>query len=206
LKQAATLHERTIKPPGQKEPHETLLEVNEVADRLSLSAEVRKRALAICLEVRGSPVGHGIPHRVLIAAALYVACREKKIPITLRDLAEASGSHHRDVGRCYLQILEGMHISRPQLNGKGYVYRISLRRPVPVQAMKMAQGIINRMSARGLGGRNPMTIAAASLYLACCSMGENVTQAEVAEAAGVGEESVRECCKEIRTLMTPAPA
>jgi transcription initiation factor TFIIIB Brf1 subunit/transcription initiation factor TFIIB len=48
-----------------------------------------------------------------------------------------------------------------------------------------------------------MTIAAASLYLACCSMGENVTQAEVAEAAGVGEQSVRDCCKEIRNLMKP---
>jgi transcription initiation factor TFIIIB Brf1 subunit/transcription initiation factor TFIIB len=45
-----------------------------------------------------------------------------------------------------------------------------------------------------------MTLAAAALYIACCNLGENVTQAEVAEAAGVGEQSVRDCCKEIRSL------
>ena len=50
-----------------------------------------------------------------------------------------------------------------------------------------------------------MTLAAAALYLACCGMGEKVTQAEVADAAGVGEESVRECCKAIRAYENMLP-
>jgi len=178
-------------------------EMSSVAGRLRLPHEVRKRAADICSELNAATFGHPIPHSVLAAATLYVACRENKTPVTLREFAEACGSDPRDVGRCYLQLLENMHISRPNLNGKGYVYHIALKRPVSDQALKLSQDIISRMSALGLGGRNPMTLAAASLYLACCSMGENVTQAEVAEAAGVGEESVRECCKEIRNLTRP---
>ena len=149
---------------------------------------------------------HAIPHSVLAAAILYIACRETKTPVTLREFAEAIGSDQRDVGRCYLQLLENMHISRPNLNGNGYVYHIAMKRSVSEQALRLSQDIITRMSASGLGGRNPMTLAAASLYLACCSMGEKVTQAEVAEAAGVGEESVRECCKDIRRFTEPALA
>jgi transcription initiation factor TFIIB len=174
--------------------------MREISHKLLLPLEVRRRAAEIRAHAEAASLGHGIPPMVLAAAILYIACREKKAPVTLREFATACGSDHREVGRCYLHLLENMHISRPGLNGRGYVYHIALKKPASEEALRLSEDIINRMTARGLGGRNPMTLAAASLYLACCSLGENLTQAEVAEAAGVGEESVRECCKEIRAL------
>ncbi len=180
--------------------------MNRVAAALKLGPEVRKRGTDLYAYARGAAFGRTIPQSVLAASTLYVACREGKVPVTLREFADASGSDSRDVGKCYLQLLENMHISRPSLNGKAYVYHLSLKRTVSEQARELSQEMINSMSARGLGGRNPMTLAAAALYLACCALGENITQAEVAESAGVGEESVRECCKAIRILTGQLPS
>jgi transcription initiation factor TFIIB len=174
--------------------------IREVAHKLLLPFEVRKRAAEICHNAEAASLGRGISPAVLAAAILYIACREKKTPVTLRDFAFASDSDPREVGRTYLHLLENMHLSRPGLNGEGYVNHIALKRPASGEALRLSQEIINTVSLKGLGGRNPMTLAAASLYIACCTLGENVTQADVAEAAGVGEESVRECCKEIRAL------
>ena len=202
MRQTVSLHERGSRPYGSGELQQVLHEVREVSHKLKLTPEV-KRAAHLCADAEATRYGHGVPHAVLAAAALYIACRENKVPITLREFAQASGADPRDVGRCYLQLLENMHISRPSLNGNGYVYHLALRRPVSDQALSLSQEILNTISERGHGGRNPMTLAAAALYIACCTMGENVTQAEVAEAAGVGEESVRECCKEIRALTKP---
>ena len=198
-----SLHERGSGTAAQADSRDIIQSVHEVAQKLGLSQDVRKRATSICSDIRASGFGHNIKHNTLAAAALYIACRERKIPATLREFADSSGSDPREVGRCYLGILENLHISRPNLNGKGYVYHIALKKPVSDQALKLSQEIINQMSSKGLGGRNPMTLAAAALYIASCNSGENVTQAEVAEAAGVGEESVRECCKEIRNLAMP---
>jgi transcription initiation factor TFIIB len=198
--QIVSFHERKPGAEGRAELKEALHEVNRVAVKLKLDLEVRKRAIDLVAETKAEPSGHGIPSGVLAAATLYVACREGRIPVTLREFADACGSDPRDVGRCYLHLLDTMHINRPSLNGRGYVSHIILKHPVSEQARGMSQDIIHRISEKGLGGRNPMTLAAAALYLACCSLGENVTQSEVAEAAGVGEESVRECCKAIRTL------
>jgi transcription initiation factor TFIIB len=125
--------------------------------------------------------------------------------VTLRELANATGTDPRDVGRCYSTILIQMHITRPGLNGRSYVHRLALRQPLSEEIYKMSEGIIIRSTQAGLGGRNPMTLAGAALYLACCNMGEKVTQAEVADAAGVGEESVRECCKAIRAYEDRLP-
>jgi transcription initiation factor TFIIB len=197
MKQTTSFHERTTVHAVDKETLDLLVRISH---ELKLTTTVSRRALSIISGAKNAQLRRRVPHGVLAGAALYVACRENNTPLTLRDFADASGSHPRDIGRCYLQILESMNISRPGMNGNGYVSRLLLKHPVSEDAMHLSQEIIHTMSDKGLGGRNPMTLAAASLYIACCSMGENVTQAEVAEAAGVGEESVRECCKEIRTL------
>ena len=192
-------------------PHEregvkaTLFEVKKLASTLSLPSEVSRRAGGICADAATMRLGQEFPNQVLAAAALYVGCRESKMPLTLKDFAGASGSDPRVVGRCYMKLLQRMHIARPELKEDGYVYHLALKRPVSDQALKQSREIIDSIVSKGLGGRNPMTLAAASLYIACCNMGENITQAEVAEAAGVGEQSVRDCCKEIRLLARQPP-
>jgi len=189
---------------GKDVSREALDDVRRLTSDLQLSQEVARRASVICGEAFSMHLGQDLPPQVLSAAAVYVGCREAQKPVTLKDLAYASRSDPRAIGRCYVKLIERMHISRPELNENGYVYHLTLKRPVSGQALQHSQEIISSINSKGLGGRNPMTLAAAALYIACCNLGENITQAEVAEAAGVGEQSVRDCCKEIRVLTTLA--
>lgn len=181
-----------------------LQEMDALCGRLALPEGVRKRAASIVTEAAALRFCRVTTRPVLAAAALYVASRELRVPFTLREAAEATGTSLRDVGKCYTTILERMHISRPGLNGDAYVHHLLLKAPLSEATYQASEEIIKESASAGLGGRNPMTIAAAALYLASCSNGERVTQSEVAEAAGVGEESVRECCKAIRRLAVQA--
>ena len=200
MKQTLSTYERGSRHVRRGGLVGVLKEVDDIAARLALPPEVKKRADAICNKAIASGLDRVNAPPLLAAASLYVGCRETRRPVTLRDLGEASGSDAREVGKCYASLLDRMRISRPDLNGKGYAWLITLKRPVSERALKLSQETIRFATIKGLGGRNPMTLAAAALYLACCNLGEMVTQSEVAEAAGVGEESVRECCKAIRML------
>ena len=200
MKQAASFHEESLGVHVKEVFREALSDVKKLTTDLHLSLEVARRASAICGDAFSMRVGQDLPPQVLSAAAVYLGCREAQKPVTLKDLAFACHLDPRVVGRCYVRLIERMHISRPELNENGYVYHLALKRPVSEQALEQSQEIIQSINSKGLGGRNPMTLAAASLYIACCNLGENITQAEVAEAAGVGEQSVRDCCKEIRFL------
>lgn len=201
MRQTARFHERSN---GEAYPGKGLLhfmhELTGVAKNLGIRREVIRRASSVCADASAMSLGRATSQPVLTAAALYVACREYKEPTTLRELADATGTDPRDVGRCYASILELLHISRPGLNGRSYVHHLTLKEPLTEEIYRTSEEIIRRSTSAGLGGRNPMTFAAAALYLASCSNGVKVTQSEVAEAAGVGEESVRECCKAIRTI------
>ena len=201
MKLATRFHEppmgKTHAGRGFQKP---IQELNHIALKLGLPDSAARRAESITNDASQMGFIRDVSPNVVVAAGLYIASREFKEPATLRDIAAAYGCDPREVGRCYVTILDRMHISRPHLNGNRYVRRLVLKRPLSPDAYKCSEEIIGRVTQAGLGGRNPMTLAAAALYLACCSTGENVTQAEVAEAAGVGEESVRECCKAIRTL------
>ena len=204
MKQAAAFHEGSLGAHGKEVFREAMTNIKELAAELHLGQQVTRRASVICDHAFSMRLGQDLPPQVLSAAAVYVGCREAQKPVTLKDLAFASHSDPRAVGRCYVKLIERMHISRPELNENGYVYRLTLKKPVSEQALKQSQEIISSINSKGLGGRNPMTIAAAALYMACCNLGEIITQAEVAEAAGVGEQSVRDCCKEIRLLTKTA--
>ena len=177
-----------------------LQQMGALAESLGLPKEAKARAASIVTDAAALRFCRVTTRPVLAASALYVACRECGVPLTLREVAEAAGAEPRDVGRCYATMLERMHISRPGLDDGNYVHHLSLKTPLSEATYQASEGIIRDSTSAGLGGRNPMTLAAAALYLASCSNGEKVTQSEVAEAAGVGEESVRECCKAIRTL------
>jgi len=170
--------------------------------RLGLPDNVKERAISIASEAATMRSHRPTPGPVLSAAALYVACRESKVLVTFRELAAASGANLRDIGRCYTALLERMNIARPGLNGGTYVHHLALKSPFSEETYRASEEIIRQSTSAGLGGRNPMTLAAAALYLASCGNGEKVTQSQVADAAGVGEESVRECCKAIRAIAT----
>jgi transcription initiation factor TFIIB len=180
-------------------------QVRLVVLKLNLSKEISDRATEICADAVAMRLCKFFTPPALAAAALCVACRERREPVTQRDLAEAAGCEPREVGRCFETILERMHISRPDLNGSSYLQRLAIKNPLPDKVYKAAEETITKSSSAGLNGRNPMTMAAAALYLASCSLGEKITQAEVADAAGVAEESVRECCKAIKVSIPSNP-
>ncbi len=175
-------------------------EVDKLANELSLPAAIRDGSEKMCGD---AIVKNLMGHRsapVVAASSLYTVCRETHTPVTLKELADAAASNPREIGRCYRSMISRMNIAPPNLNGTAYVFRVAEAVGASAQATAAAIGLDKDSISRGLMGRNPMTLAAASVYLSCLALGEDSKQSEVAEAAGVSEVSVRECIKAMRRV------
>jgi transcription initiation factor TFIIB len=175
-------------------------EVGRLAAEFSIPEGVRDTSDRICEElIRNRMVWRRSPP-VIAASSLYTACREKHTAVTIKDLATAIESNPREIGRCYRSIITRMNIAPPKLNGSRYALRVAETVHASREATRIALEIVRNSIDRGLGGRNPMTMAAAAVYLACLTTGENSRQSDVAEAADVSEVSVRECIKALRRI------
>jgi transcription initiation factor TFIIB len=173
-------------------------EVDKLVDEFSLSDSVKGDSERICDIVMQNKLMMRRPLPVIAASSLYTACRENFAPVTIKDLAAATESNPREIGRCYRSIISRMNITPPNLNGANYAMRVAEAVHASEESKRLSLEVIERSISKGLGGRNPMTLAAAAVYLACLTTGENSRQSDVAEAAGVSEVSVRECVKAVR--------
>lgn len=165
---------------------------------LSIPKSVKDRGTSICCEVVRRKLTRKQPLQVIAASSAYAACRESNSPVTLRELATAAHSNPEEIGRCYIFIRDRLHLAPPSPNGTAYAMKVASRVKASEEATKLSLVVEKRASAEGFGVRNPMTMAAAAVYLSCLTTGENLRQTDVAEAAGVSVISVRECSKLMR--------
>jgi transcription initiation factor TFIIB len=118
----------------------------------------------------------------VLAASVYLACRELETPRTLNEVSSASNVPRKKISRDYRLLV---HTFDPKIPA---VDHISLSEKTKRMALKiMRQVVAMQISA----GKGPMGIAATVLYIACLQGGEIKTQKELSIAAGVTEVTIR---------------
>ena len=167
---------------------------------LNLSQEVREEAKQIGCKV----VGAGLlrkPLPVVAATSVYIACRETHTPVTIEELALASHEDSAEIGHCYRQLVDRLGIVPGPPDATEYLQRVVTKLGLSKKVAALSVEIERRAAERGVAGRKPMTLAAAAVYAACKSAGEEMTQSDVAEAAGVSVISLRDCSKAMRNVV-----
>jgi transcription initiation factor TFIIB len=82
------------------------------------------------------------------------------------------------------------------------VSKIASKVDISMQTQRKAFDILKEARKRGMvAGKDPMGLAAASLYVACVLEGEKKTQKEIAEVANVTEVTVRNRYKNLKETL-----
>ena len=172
-----------------------------LAADLGFSDRVAQRGVEICCSVVSGRLLRRQPLPLIAASSAYVACRENGTPATIKELAAEAHADPKELGRCYRLIRDGLQISVPAPNGATYAWRVASKISASEEAANLSVETVRRAVAKGLGDRNPMTLAAAAVYAACLANGEAVNQSDVAEAAGVSVTALRGCAKQIWPIL-----
>jgi transcription initiation factor TFIIB len=127
-----------------------------------------------------------------MAAAVYASCRESGMPRTLRDISQASLVDKKDVSRCYRLLLQELNVKMPVSDPLTYISKIAEKTGISGRTQGTAIAILREArQKRFVAGKDPMGLAAATLYIASLQSNEKITQKDIAEAAGVTEVTVR---------------
>jgi transcription initiation factor TFIIB len=172
------------------------------SDKLTVSESVTEKAAYIYRKALERNLVRGRSITSIIAASLYAACREMEIPRTLKDVAAVSNVKRKDLARSYRLLLKEMDIKMPVAEPSRCVSKIASRAGMSEKTQRRAREILIRAKQmRITAGKDPMGFAASALYVACTLEGENKTQKDVAEAAGVTEVTIRNRYKGLRSAL-----
>ena len=164
--------------------------LDRLKDKLSLSDSVVEKAPYIYRKAQQRKLVRGREIHSVLAATVYIACREMGTPRTLKDIAEISNIKRKDITRNYRRLVIELDLKIPIVEPMKCITRIANKVDVSQKTKLKAMDLMSDVTKRGgiSAGKNPMGLAATVLYLSSTITGEkeeknnNITQAMFAKA------------------------
>src|ERR671932_2711701 len=190
-----------VRPSDRSLVH-ALNELRILEDKLVLPNVVIEKAAYIYRKAHDKKLSRGRPVSALVAASVHIACREMSTTRTLKDIAAASNLKRKQLAKAYTLLYIELDIKVPLANLTKCIAKVAnkanLSEKTKRQAIRMMDEIYETQIS---AGKNPMSLAATILYLSCLKTGENKSQFEMAEAAGITEVTIRNRSRELKTQL-----
>ena len=178
--------------PIDRNLRQALSDLGRLKDKMALPSSVIEKAAYIYRKAMEKGLVKGRSISALMAASLYAACRNTETPRTIKDVADASNVKRKDITRCYRLLHQELEFKMPVVDPIQCIAKISSKLKISEKAKRHAVKILQETQKRiETAGKDPMGLAATALYMSCIKDGVNVTQRDLAEAAGVTEVTIR---------------
>lgn len=181
-----------VSSPQEKSLVQGLNEVSRLSHQLGIPLSLEERAAVLYRKALDKGLIKGRTVVGIASAALYLACRESNIPITLEEIEKVSLANRKDVARCYRLLRHKLELNIPLPRLARYLSKIAEKIGISQETQGLAIRILEEAKKKGeISGKDPMGVSAGALYLACEQNNEKTTQKKIAKTAGVTEVTVR---------------
>ncbi|XP_050363354.1 plant-specific TFIIB-related protein 1 [Argentina anserina] len=176
------------------------MQIIDVASILGLDCDISDHAFQLFRDCCSTTCLRNRSVEALATAALVQAIREAQEPRTLQEISIAANVAQKEIGK-YIKILgEALQLSQPINSNSISVHmpRFCTLLQLNTSAQKLAthigEVVINKCFCTR---RNPISISAAAIYLACQLEDKRKTQAEICKVTGLTEVTLRKVYKEL---------
>ena len=184
---------------------EALRELDRISSALGLPSRFKEEAAMIYRKAREEGLVQGRSIRAVMGASVYAVCRLNDVPRTFDEIAKAADVDTKAVKRAYNAVSRKLKLTLQLTRPKDYLERfgsnLQLSRKVRARALELLD-TVPEMDL--ISGKSPLGTVAAAIYMAAAELGENVTQREISQIAGVSEVTLRARCKEIESELKSA--
>jgi transcription initiation factor TFIIB len=183
-------------------------QLDSLKDKLSLTNAVIEKTAYTYRKVQEAGLVRGRKINTVLAASLYIACREFEIPRTLREISEVNNEKYHETSRVYRDVVLHLGKQVPQIDLYRYIEKVGKKAKLEEKNIRQALRLLKKVQDAGLtAGKEPMGIVGAVIYLSLPKSDENIrqriiTQAVIADAAGVSEVTIRNVYKEIEKKLS----
>ena len=186
-----------------KNLNKAIREIRRICEMLGISQSIAERASYIYRKALNKKLIRGRSITGIVAATIYIACKDAGIlfPINRVESLQENCSR-KNVIHYYKLLLREMKMNTGIPDPAQYVSKIAIKARISGKTERRALEILSQIEGDpGLSGKKPISLAAASLYLAALQIKEHVTQLRIAVAAELTTITIRKRCIEIDEIL-----
>jgi len=186
-----------------KNLNKAMREIRRITEILGIGTPVAERAAYIYRKALEMGLIKGRSITGIVAATIYIACKDTGTQRSIHEIQDVIGNaDRRNIAYYYKFLLREMKIHVPLPVPSNSISRIADKARLSEKTVRKALEILALVGDNALlSGKNPVSLAAASLYLATIETSEYATQLRIAIAADVSTVTVRKRCLEIIQLV-----
>ncbi|KAI2780583.1 cyclin-like protein [Daldinia loculata] len=186
-------------------------DITQFCDAIHIPKTIQDSAKHIFKMTEDKKLFKGKPQEAVVAGCIFIACRQAKAPRTFREIYSLTRVSKKEIGRTF-KVLEKMLQNSRDENVTGsflmvenyeatgttgaaelcarYCNNLQFKNPHLME--KISKVLAEKSSSlKDLAGRSPLSIAAASIYMASHLMGDAKTSRDIAAVAGVSDGTIR---------------
>lgn len=162
--------------PAYRSVMQAFGELGRLKDKLGLSDAMVEKAAYIYRKAQEKGLVRGRTISSVLAAAIYMACRELGAPRSIRDMAEITSVESKAISHRYRLLVLELDIKVPLIDPEKYVAKIANKARIGEKTKRSAIEMVRDAGKKEIpAGKNPIGLTGAALYLSCVSNGENRT-------------------------------
>jgi transcription initiation factor TFIIB len=183
--------------PRDRSLKAAFFQLDVLKDKLGLSDGIVEKT--VYRKAQSRKLTRGRTVSAVLAAAIYIACREMGAHRTLDDIATACNVKRKELSKDFRVLHVRLDLKIPPTDPMKCIAKVGNKLKLSEKTKREAAEIMsNVMKEEISAGKDPMGLAASVLYLSSIKNKDTVTQSNIAEAAGVTEVTVRTRTKELR--------
>lgn len=174
-----------------------------MSDRLGLVATIKDRASEIYKKVEDLKSIRGRNQDAILAACLYIACRQEDRPRTVKEICSvANGATKKEIGRAKEYIVKqlegemGKSMEMGTIHAGDFLRRFCSHLGMTNQAVKAAQEAVHKSEELDIR-RSPISVAAAVIYMITQLSDDKKLLKDISLATGVAEGTIRNSYKDL---------
>ncbi|MGQ0605593.1 MAG: transcription initiation factor IIB [Candidatus Nitrosotenuis sp.] len=175
------------------------IQLDKLKDKLTLSDAVVEKAAYIYRKALSKSLVRGRSIEGVLAAAVYAACRDVETPRTLGDVSIAINIKRKDLSKNYRLLVNELELKMPVVSSVTCMSKIASKVGLSEKVKRHALEILKEANdSRITAGKDPMGMAASALYISCVKLDVDISQKDIAMAAGVTEVTIRNRYKDLK--------
>ncbi|KAF9187279.1 transcription initiation factor IIB [Haplosporangium sp. Z 767] len=192
-------HGRVTAVKGERNLLQAYKDISAMSEAIGLPKLITDIAKQLFKRVEDEKLLRGKPNESIIAACIFIACRQEGVPRTFKEICTLTQVPKKEIGRCFKVLNEAFHETKVQtMTSENLMARFcsNLRQTMEVQ--KAAVELTKKARDIGtLAGKSPVSIAAACIYMASNLYNQARPMKDISQVCGVSEVTIKNAYKHL---------